>query len=266
MAEAPWARPKTPDGAAWPKATGASLMPRGSPTPTPPLRPRTTEGGALSRPPRRKQPATARGTSRGKGFDRGDVFALWGSAARSIVPISSQAARERAERRAFYNAGGQGGVDWALTMRSVLTNNQEGSMAVGAARLEGTWHSRQDGELRGRIDGNRMTWEEDGSETLITIAGERADIVRMSVDGKSYAGVLSEDGRLLKWGDGDVWVRSDDCEDEAHYRMGSHPELDDELNWGRWVRSLRPNSQLFRSSAYSAYSIHGDSMYHNVWG
>eukprot|EP00929_Paragymnodinium_shiwhaense_P069698 TRINITY_DN35162_c0_g1_i1.p1 TRINITY_DN35162_c0_g1~~TRINITY_DN35162_c0_g1_i1.p1 ORF type:complete len:391 (+),score=78.39 TRINITY_DN35162_c0_g1_i1:92-1264(+) len=70
--------------------------------------------------------------------------------------------------------------------------------------------SRSDGEYRCQIHGMRLFWAEDGSETRLTYHGVGGHIVSMMVDKEAHSGVLSSDGRLLRWGDGDLWVRDDD--------------------------------------------------------
>lgn len=77
-------------------------------------------------------------------------------------------------------------------------------------QLEGTWASRQDGKIRGRVEGTRFVWQDDASWSRIAVhSGQKT--LSMVVDGKFFSGFLSEDGRLIRWADGDTWIRADDA-------------------------------------------------------
>lgn len=125
--------------------------------------------------------------------------------------------------------------------------------------FEGDWVSRTDGELRGRIEGASLIWEEDCSTTHLWAHGERGDVISMLVDGECHSGVLSEDGRLLRWGDGDTWIRMlpENALDHKLRDLGSAGlELDETLPWAGWSTRLMPASgrPTFKSAACAAFT------------
>lgn len=129
--------------------------------------------------------------------------------------------------------------------------------------FEGDWASREDGELRGRIEQGHLMWEEDGTATPLWVHGERGDVLSMLVDGSYHYGVLSEDGRLLRWGDGDVWLRvvPESAVDHSIRDQGYDSlELDESLSWAGWsarspsLSSMRATSKSAASAAFTAYS------------
>mmetsp|Transcript_117588 Transcript_117588/g.293180 ORF Transcript_117588/g.293180 Transcript_117588/m.293180 type:complete len:313 (-) Transcript_117588:260-1198(-) len=139
-----------------------------------------------------------------------------------------------------------------------------GSLSADRCQIfEGDWASRADGELRGRIEQGHLMWEEDGTATPLWVHGERGDVLSMMVDGQCHYGVLSEDGRLLRWADGDVWLRvvpesavDHSMRDQSYESF----ELDECLPWAGWsARSrpgsfVRPTSKSAASAAFTAYS------------
>jgi len=129
--------------------------------------------------------------------------------------------------------------------------------------FEGYWASKDDGELRGRIEHGHLVWEEDGTATPLWVRGERSDVISMLVDGENHYGVLSEDGRLLRWADGDVWFRviPESAVDHSLRDQGYDSlELDEYLSWEGWTaRSWaasagKATSKSAASAAFTAYS------------
>lgn len=174
-----------------------------------------------------------------------DIFALWEKAGRINTPVSTWRAGRDVERHAERGGGFMEGS----TMRSAI---------VGPARLpdsprpdsaeptafEGHWVSRQDGEQRGRIAGNWLIWADDGSRTRLQVIKSNSrkgsgDVITMNLDGEIHTGVLSEDGHILRWGDGDRWLRIDESYEEMQsYCADSQRDSQDILMQG-WSVSDR---------------------------
>lgn len=109
--------------------------------------------------------------------------------------------------------------------------------------LDGSWFSRIDGDFRGNIEDGTLVWEEDGTATPLSRHGERGDVVSMVVDGDAHFGVLSEDGRLLKWQDGDIWKRAlprNRLDVALSMQGNSDLDLDGSLPWAGWNLDWRP--------------------------
>jgi len=157
-----------------------------------------------------------------------DVFALWHKAGQINVPVSSWHPKRNLFREAH-----QGGFIDGSTLRSAIVgpkslpipDEDDERCYEEPTAFEGTWISRADGDLRGSIEGSWLIWADDGSRTRLRIIkahsrGGSGDVVAMLLDGKAHSGVLSEDGHILRWGDGDRWLRID-----AHYeRMEGYCE------------------------------------------
>ena len=127
------------------------------------------------------------------------------------------------------------------------THGAADARSVSLADFDGTWISRGDGELRGRIENGRMIWAEDDSETLLTAYGH-GDIVSTLVDGVVYSAVLSEDKNVLRWGDGDHWIRADEqanrllryCSDAGAVEGDGQesPAIGQAVKWERWHKQV----------------------------
>lgn len=188
-----------------------------------------------------------------------DVFVLWTSAARPRTPNSvwradRQPGREDADGlrslaalvvgqrcTATAPAALSGKCSEAARPAELSSSGDAASPSRRPGHLDGAWLSRQDGKLRGHVVGGQLHWEEDGSVTSLIVRGERGNIIAMNVDGKAYSGVLSEDDRLLRWGDGDLWVRLDEFYDQVSKRCIANNLLEHEdLHWAAWrcTRSL----------------------------
>lgn len=134
--------------------------------------------------------------------------------------------------------------------------------SIASCVLDGDWFARSDGELQGRIQGGKLFWEEDGTATTLYMHSKRGDVVSMVVDGDTHCGVLSEDGRLLKWNDGDIWVRvlPESIIDQSLWDYGhSSNEVEQEVWWEDWTNTKlnshnRHTSKSVASAAYTAYS------------
>jgi len=129
--------------------------------------------------------------------------------------------------------------------------------------MDGEWASKTDGEFRGCIEGGVLVWEEDGTETTLTVHGERMETVSMLVDGESHYGVMSEDGRILKWHDGDTWVRiTPEGAIDRHLRDygAAALEVDDSLEWVGWSfrRPTGVPRHTCKSAASAAYAAYWD--------
>mmetsp|Transcript_35 Transcript_35/g.115 ORF Transcript_35/g.115 Transcript_35/m.115 type:complete len:279 (-) Transcript_35:21-857(-) len=213
---------------------------------------RPAERSRLPGPRRRPVMVQRKSSSPERNAPDPNVFVLWSNAGRSHTPNSLW----RAER------GGQvAPADGApRTLAAVVVGHQRPATSPAApgtrrvvpcsprhpSRLDGTWLSRLDGELRGHVEGGQLRWEEDGSATPLVLHGERGNIVSMTVDGQAHSGVLSADERLLRWGDGDVWVRVDDFFEQVSTLCSSGNSIlqDDSLSWGSWrASSSRPPSR-----------------------
>lgn len=161
------------------------------------------------------------------------------------LPLGPTTAGARGTEAAAGAAAGAGPQDRRSNVCSPLGRHR---------LLEGGWASRADGELRGRVEGGAFTWEEDGTSTPLVVHGDRGDVVSMTVDGVGHSGVLSEDGRFLRWGDGDVWVRVlPESALERSIRGCSEANLwlEESLPWAGWSRS-RPCSSSVRSCSRGA--------------
>lgn len=202
-----------------------------------------------------------------------DVFMLWKKGGKKAVPHSNW----QAKRNIFRRADHQGGYIEGSTMRSAIIGiasvasreNDGTSSFTAASSFQGTWVSRIDGEVRGHIKGACLTWAEDGSETRLKFVQSHpnpgpGDVVNMRVDGQSHAGVLSEDGHILRWSDGDRWLRVDD----QYHRMQGYCDgvydgakapfqlqgwsVNDKGLYNRPESRSRPGTSCFRPSSTSA--------------
>ena len=73
-------------------------------------------------------------------------------------------------------------------------------------RFDGKWYGRSDGELRGTIKGNVMTWPT-GEDTNVSYDGGLD--VSLSFDGTLCKGMLIDGG--ISWDDGDdIWIKGID--------------------------------------------------------
>eukprot|EP00927_Polykrikos_kofoidii_P051526 TRINITY_DN45328_c0_g1_i1.p1 TRINITY_DN45328_c0_g1~~TRINITY_DN45328_c0_g1_i1.p1 ORF type:complete len:385 (+),score=49.76 TRINITY_DN45328_c0_g1_i1:187-1341(+) len=231
------------------------------------------------RPPRTPRSAKERvGISRPP---EDDLFAMWSSAARSDTPQSvwngqrgpaaPASIRKSKQARLHHTAHTPRCVpDHVPTVRSTLIGrlSQTRSPAPQSparklprelaakgvrpalyeephtpppAHLDGVWISRRDGETRGYIESTRLLWAEDGSTSRLSFYGLAGNIVNVVVDGEAHSAVLSADRRLLRWGDGDVWVREDDEMEDL--RPINHSTGDGkDVPWQGWSTS-RPQSR-----------------------
>lgn len=181
--------------------------------------------------------------------DRGlvgiQVFALWEKAASPNTPVSlwKGSQKEYVEPRHPL-------VDIVPTMRSTIVGPaQLPTLPIAGAddprtysgplsAFEGLWVSMADGELRGRIIGNSLIWEEDGSETRLKFFRGNSrkgvgDILQMKLDGATHFGHLSDDAHVLRWKDGDRWIRLD----QSFERMQSycdHEKLPQDFQLQGW--------------------------------
>jgi hypothetical protein len=203
---------------------------------------------------------------------RDDVFALWPLSARDRTPNSVYRPRGAGPPRAP-----EGPPGWHCTMRTALDNThargevflehpevppleacrtkrelaarvrelalRSGEPDLRCSILDGEWAGKDDNMIVGTAHRGRFFWEEDGHCTRLHIHGLRADTVRMHVDGTDHYGSLSEDGRWLRWADGDVWFRvvPESIVDVSAYSV-SHAsfELDEYLPWQNWTTRRRP--------------------------
>uniref|UniRef100_A0A7S0B259 Uncharacterized protein n=1 Tax=Pyrodinium bahamense TaxID=73915 RepID=A0A7S0B259_9DINO len=184
------------------------------------------------------------------------VAVLWNSAGRARTPNSVY---RRGEPGGQIAASGKSSPEDAgrRTLSALVSTGSRrpatspAGSARDPARLDGTWLSRTDGELRGYVEGGRLHWEEDGTATPLMVHGDRGNIVSLSVDGRAYSGVLSEDERLLRWGDGDLWVRVDEFYEQLSRICADSSALEEEgVHWGSWSRrrpvSMRGNRPITR--------------------
>jgi hypothetical protein len=181
-------------------------------------------------PPKRREPGRL-----GK-----DFFVLWEKAGRSNTPVSDW----KVNRDLYSQSKKFGKFLDGSTMRASV---------VGPARLppsalevcyeddegadiptffDGMWISRTDGDVRGRIERSSMMWEEDGSCTRLRFHksnphGGPGDLVTMRLDGEVHSGVLSEDGHMIKWLDGDHWMRVDQSYDLMQEYCATDPWPED---------------------------------------
>jgi len=132
-------------------------------------------------------------------------------------------------------------------MRAMLLPSTPSSAESSLTRnLDGLWVST-DGELRGKVEGNMLRWDCDGSQSRLRLGGERQEIVTMAVDGVRHFGALSEDGHRLIWADGDVWVRHDNDADSLAKVVKDQcgedkPSRHRPVGWSKWKLHWRPNS------------------------
>lgn len=174
------------------------------------------------------------------------------------APSASHCIRSRAESESQES---QSSLSSSATPCSRETPSSDAQSAKPAAHLEGEWVSRLDGEVRGRVLNGLFHWEEDGTTSALSVHRGRGDVVSMSVDGVGYAGVLSEDGRILRWADGDVWARVlpyGPLEISLKNHGIEKLELEECLEWSQWSRSMSLN--VNRSAAYS-YGLGGPDSY-----
>lgn len=170
----------------------------------------------LSQTARGKAPKVGRGTDGERCWSPGpssDFFAVWGNAGRPTTPNSAwkatrpssddiQLADDRALKTTLRTMlVGQGGSGIVTPME------EQTQLPRLLALLQGDWVSRNDGELRGYMQDDCFVWAEDGSSTPFKMLSGGS--IRMMLDGVAHSGVVSEDGAVLRWGDGDIWTRID---------------------------------------------------------
>jgi len=179
--------------------------------------------------PRKHNPGSVQNTSGRLGVD---IFALWEKAGRINTPLSAYTAG----RDIMREADNGGGFVAGSTLRSTIVGPCQLSLTPRAqskksrslqipTAFEGTWISREDHEIRGRIEGSYMIWDEDHFRTCFRVIKCNAlagsgDVIIMTIDGEKHSGVLSEDGHILRWRDGDRWQRID----ESFGRMQAYCE------------------------------------------
>eukprot|EP00445_Apocalathium_hangoei_P031158 CAMPEP_0203923682 /NCGR_PEP_ID=MMETSP0359-20131031/63535_1 /ASSEMBLY_ACC=CAM_ASM_000338 /TAXON_ID=268821 /ORGANISM="Scrippsiella Hangoei, Strain SHTV-5" /LENGTH=302 /DNA_ID=CAMNT_0050851789 /DNA_START=9 /DNA_END=917 /DNA_ORIENTATION=+ len=222
------------------------------------------------------EPASAQGRlRRRKSLDkREDDFAVWRPSAADRTPNSVY--RPRGSGPPAHPDGPHG---WNCTLRTALDSSHarvrteqppdklwplqgQLSKAEFAARvraaamlsgepdercgiLDGDWASKVNNEMVGTAERGYFYWEEDDHRTRLAMHGERRDTVTMSVDGVVHCASLSEDGRLLRWNDGDTWFRvlPESVVDQS-VRDVSYSALDLEecLPWVGWTARERPGT------------------------
>lgn len=200
---------------------------------------------------------------------KNDPFAFWNVAGRTNTPLTEwkltrrfrspgETARERQELEAMLSTKPSHGTK---TIRAVLAGCRP-STCPGSLKsprkgdfdrlLDGEWFSKVDCEHRATIQGNRLIWLEDGSSSKMLIRGDRGQLVSMSVDGQKYSGVLSEDGALIRWCDGDVWVRHHEEFRKFQEVLGSTMDAfasatksgdNDQVRWSTWKQRYRSGSE-----------------------
>ncbi|CAJ1336598.1 unnamed protein product [Effrenium voratum] len=131
-------------------------------------------------------------------------FKIWSVGGRANTPLSfwvedkvapqPMAQTWRSEREARRPVRGH--------VRSLLVSSR-------AESLEGSWVS-QDQEVLGELKGELFRWSCDGSTSRIWLSEGQA-ILSLAVDGCRHFASVSEDGRRMIWGDGDVWLRQDEA-------------------------------------------------------
>lgn len=189
-------------------------------------------------------------------------FLLWEHGAVACTPTSQWWAGQRRGRQLVHGES----IKWAATVRTTLEGKHErpktgrhgndapasvrtsahrvshppssvrSPSALSSSILDGDWYSRADGEYRGFVMDGHMMWNEDGSATPLAMHGERSDVVSMVVDGEMHSGVLSEDGRLLRWRDGDSWKRVSMASSTEYGSDGASmaDDADDRIQWSGW--------------------------------
>lgn len=202
-----------------------------------------------------------------------DLFAIWNGGRHMHTPYSAwraehhdrRAMTERVARKELHGMciPGENTISSALVGQRPVSPPRpkvgpdywpvplEGSEMRGPrVHLDGFWRSRADGELRGQISSCTLVWEDDGLATPLETHGHGGSIVYMSVDGDSHSAVLSEDGRLLRWSDGDVWVRDDDelerlrpCVDESQFQA-----IENLRSWANWTKRPVSTARLVCTS------------------
>lgn len=73
----------------------------------------------------------------------------------------------------------------------------DGDVWARESRFDGLWAGR------GLIEGDTLTWSDGPAVPLVLTS---STTLELAFDGRTYCGVLQEDGRL-HWDDGDIWVR-----------------------------------------------------------
>jgi len=199
-----------------------------------------------------------------------DAFVLWEKAARPTQPVSAW----RTDRNIMREKDHPGGFIDGSTLLSTIVGPARFAPAVppeddSRSRMrptafEGMWTSRADGDLRGRIEGSFLTWVDDGSRTRFKVIkkhsrGGSGDVITMMVDGESHSGVLSEDGHILRWGDGDRWLRLDESFDRLQMYCEDSSGTQEDVQHQGWVvtdRCVMSNhlKSLARPSSSSASS------------
>jgi len=219
---------------------------------TPRTDPAAVARSALASPPLplARKKARPRKTPPDKGRLGIDIFALWEKAGRTNTPVSIWSADRR--HRDKEHVGGLNGSTLRATIigparvtvprrRMRIEDDEDESRTANApTAFEGMWISTGDGELRGRIVGHYLIWEEDNSRTTLKFIGSKSsrglgDVVSMTFDGESHSGVLSEDGHVLRWRDGDRWLRLDESFDRMLAYCEHKQQLPEDYSFQGWV-------------------------------
>jgi hypothetical protein len=66
--------------------------------------------------------------------------------------------------------------------------------------FDGLWYGRYDGELRGTINGNTLTWG-NGADSGVTYDSGNIHL-------GPFVGQITSEG-LINWDDGDIWINYD---------------------------------------------------------
>lgn len=127
----------------------------------------------------------------------------------------------------------------AARVRALALRSDQPDVRCGV--LDGDWATK-DGDFIGAAHHGYFYWEEDGHRTRLHVQGERGDLVSMVVDGVTHHGVLYEDGRKLRWGDGDVWYRllpESIVDQSVRDFTDSCWDLDAAVPWQNWTSKPR---------------------------
>lgn len=231
-----------------------------------------------------------------------DVFAFWDRGGRRVMPVSHWTIKKKDLTRASEAVGGV--FAEAHTLRSslvgptwpppspLLSTGRSCSQASSRSEppensaFDGLWIGRADGEMRGRIEGSRLTWYVDKSISQLRIIrhqsrGGVGDVISFTLDGETHAGTLSPDGSVLRWRDGDRWLRVDEGFERMQAYTGralsptgrrrqSFKDVDRNSCWSRSLplslrATPRPSSQQYSSAwnssqQFSTFWNTGDRM------
>eukprot|EP00441_Pelagodinium_beii_P047933 CAMPEP_0197625466 /NCGR_PEP_ID=MMETSP1338-20131121/4826_1 /TAXON_ID=43686 ORGANISM="Pelagodinium beii, Strain RCC1491" /NCGR_SAMPLE_ID=MMETSP1338 /ASSEMBLY_ACC=CAM_ASM_000754 /LENGTH=304 /DNA_ID=CAMNT_0043195885 /DNA_START=46 /DNA_END=958 /DNA_ORIENTATION=+ len=213
--------------------------------------------------PMTSRPTSSRQLVERSKFGNNDMFAVWKGGGRAITPHSFWKEERkydavvppsaRGRRRDYSPLGSEKGEEETCfrpavpaAVRTVLAVGT--SEATRAGMLDGVWFSQQDGELRARIEGHLLHWACDDTTAKLKLSEESLTVC-LKVDGQLFLASLSEDGRRLVWGDGDVWAREEqDWKDFVEVRVMSargprqQPVPDSSIGWSNWKVHWRKNS------------------------